>query len=37
MIHARWGRFFLNGAMTGLTMNLSERLDNYFGEDNDPT
>jgi hypothetical protein len=25
MIHTRWGRFFLNGAMTGLTMNLSRK------------
>jgi hypothetical protein len=31
------GPFLLNGAMTGLTMDLSERVDNYFGEDNDPT
>ena len=31
------GPFLLNGTMTGLTMDLSERLDNYFGEDNDPT
>ena len=30
------GPFLLNGAMTGLTMDLFERVDNYFGEDNDP-